>query len=186
MCITEGDFIPSACLKVYRCDFIFDNKLRFHDAILHEDNLFSILCFLNARKVAYTPERAYKRRVRAESLMTSSKSFKNVDGYFKCGIESIRELQKHPNLDDNTTTALATQIDVFIDAAARDLKECSQQEVNEGLLCYSPADRALFYSMVQRRCEITTDLMKKDQTIKNIENNLYSITSSKSFKLGSS
>ncbi len=75
------EFMGSVCLQLYRRRLIEDNKLRFYEGIIHEDNLFSFQCMILAQKVGYIKSAFYHRRVRGESIMTSNQSMKNVQGY---------------------------------------------------------------------------------------------------------
>lgn len=59
------------CRQVYAKKFIEDNNLRFYEGILHEDNLFSFLCAMKAKKVKNINEKLYIYRQREGSIMSS-------------------------------------------------------------------------------------------------------------------
>lgn len=66
----EGYF-DSACMAVYRTNFLKDTHLRFPEGVLHEDNLFSFQAIMTAERVGYIHDKLYNRRIRAGSIMTS-------------------------------------------------------------------------------------------------------------------
>ena len=64
-------FFASVPLRFFRRDAI-PAGLRFPVGLLHEDNYFSPLALLAARKAVAVPDRLYRRRVRAGSIMTDA------------------------------------------------------------------------------------------------------------------
>lgn len=75
------EFLPSVCLQMFRRSMIEENGLRFYNGIIHEDNLFSFQCMVLARRVDYVKNSFYHRRMHGDSIMTTSKSIRNVEGY---------------------------------------------------------------------------------------------------------
>lgn len=65
------EYIPCACLYLFRTSFLQKNSLAFEKGILSEDELFSYYVYLNAEKMIYLPEPLYNRRIRPGSIMTS-------------------------------------------------------------------------------------------------------------------
>lgn len=97
------DFIAQVGMQIARRDFLAANNLRFHDGILHEDNPYTFLCMMHAKKVMYAPERYFNYRVRAGSITTAKKSLRHVTGYlsamddvagYACGRELSAELSE--------------------------------------------------------------------------------------------
>lgn len=82
--LNNDEYRPSACLQMIKKDFLEDNQLRFEKGILHEDNLYTFEALLLANRVGYLHNVFFYRRVRAESIMFSKKTFANVFGYFIC------------------------------------------------------------------------------------------------------
>lgn len=70
--VSAAELKPSACLYIIRRDMLIKNKLFFYEGIIHEDNLFTIQCLSLANRVKYINCDFYKRRVRENSIMTSS------------------------------------------------------------------------------------------------------------------
>lgn len=56
--------------------------LNFYPNIIHEDQLFTVLLYINALRVGYIPKEFFQRRIRKNSTMTKPISWINVVGYF--------------------------------------------------------------------------------------------------------
>ncbi|MCI9262890.1 glycosyltransferase [uncultured Adlercreutzia sp.] len=82
--VNGGDYLPSACLYLMRRAFLADHRLSFYEGILHEDNLFTFQCLLQASCVVHSSERPYLRRVREGSTMTMEKTMAHAYGYYVC------------------------------------------------------------------------------------------------------
>ncbi len=80
----NGDYLPSACLYLMRLEFLKNEGVRFVEGIVHEDNAFTFACMMKARRAAHNPLRAYLRRVREGSTMTSKKTMHHAYGYYAC------------------------------------------------------------------------------------------------------
>lgn len=83
------EFFASVCLQLFRRSLIEENRIRFFEGIIHEDNLFSFQCMMLAQRVSYTRKAYYQRRVRGESTMTATQSMKNVQGYIVAYAEML-------------------------------------------------------------------------------------------------
>ena len=73
------DWMPSQPRYFYRRDFVQDNKIRFIDGQLHEDETFAFDVLMNAEKVKVIKEPLFIRRFRADSIMSSKPTMKNVE-----------------------------------------------------------------------------------------------------------
>ncbi len=123
----DSTFLMSPCLQMMRRVFLADNKISFYEGILHEDNLFSALAILSAKRVSHRNKQFYIRRVRENSVMTSKPSFRNIDGI----LVGAMELLKYQNLynDDNELfDAMRKYIDRLIMNAIRIFKQLPDSE----------------------------------------------------------
>ena len=77
----QNDYNCSACTHLYRTSFLFENALTFVKGLLFEDLMFNGEAFLKARKVSGVNESLYRRRIHADSIMTSDGSIKKVQSY---------------------------------------------------------------------------------------------------------
>jgi len=71
----------SACLYITKTEYWLRNKVYFEN-IIHEDELYGSLLFLQADRVGFINNTFFKRRVRSSSIVTSSYSEKNLYAYF--------------------------------------------------------------------------------------------------------
>ncbi len=63
------DYKTEACRQFFRRTFLRDKKIRFYEGILHEDNLFSFLCLMEAERVMNIKKTYYIYRQRDNSIM---------------------------------------------------------------------------------------------------------------------
>lgn len=112
--IFSGSSILSEMLnqKTYRCSpcihfislkTIQSLSLRFFPGIIHEDELFSGLLYLQSQRVIYLPRTYFKRRLRPNSVMTSKYSMKNVWSYLTVG-EQLLFFAKNQGADNQFLT----------------------------------------------------------------------------------
>ena len=90
------EFLPSVCLQIFRRSLIEEYGLRFYNGILHEDNLFSFQCMAVAQRVDYDKRSYYHRRMHGNSIMTASKSIRNVEGYLVAYAEVLAFMHNRP------------------------------------------------------------------------------------------
>lgn len=64
-------FNPSPVLYIFRRELIIDDKLKFDEGIIHEDELFNTKLYLRIKKARYCSEQFYVRRYRDNSTMTN-------------------------------------------------------------------------------------------------------------------
>ena len=75
----------SPCMVVYRREYLKENHVSFPEEFkIYEDNYFSLVGMLEARRVLYFPEKLYYRRYREGSLMTSSTTFEKWKQLMAC------------------------------------------------------------------------------------------------------
>ena len=96
----DHQYLTSACYQLLRRDFLTEQHIRFFPGILHEDNLFTFQCSMTARRVNYVTDEYYLRRVRADSIMTSPSTIRNVEGYLVCYYEALAFLHDIPVQED--------------------------------------------------------------------------------------
>ena len=84
--LIQGTYRCSPCIHFIRLSHIRTLSLRFYPGIIHEDELFSALLYLQSQRVVYLPISYFKRRFRPNSVMTSQYTLKNVNSYLiVCG-----------------------------------------------------------------------------------------------------
>lgn len=92
--IRSGDFQPCVWTRFFRRRFLQEKTLRFHPGILHEDEVFSIIADLAAKRAWRIPDVCLQRRVRAGSIMTGDSAARHVTGY----LEAFHDLENFLNI----------------------------------------------------------------------------------------
>lgn len=80
--VNAGTFRVSACLYLIKASFIRQKNLVFKEGIVHEDNLFTNICVMQAERVGYIDFPFLNRLVRAGSISVSYVEFRHAYGYF--------------------------------------------------------------------------------------------------------
>lgn len=75
------DFRTSPVTEFFSRKFLKKNKIYFFKGIIHEDNIFTLQALSIAKRVHYSRERLFLRRVRENSTMTMTDINKHLDGY---------------------------------------------------------------------------------------------------------
>jgi glycosyltransferase involved in cell wall biosynthesis len=79
--LTQKTYQCSPCIHFISFKFIESFHLRFYPGIIHEDELFSALFYMQAQRVGYMNATFFKRRLRPDSVMTKQYTIRNVDCY---------------------------------------------------------------------------------------------------------
>ncbi len=76
----RNDYVTTVWLGMYKREFLIKNNLWFKKGILHEDELWTPLTFLNAKNIISLNERLYCYRIRSNSIMNqkSKNYFRNI------------------------------------------------------------------------------------------------------------
>ena len=74
----------------FRRDFLLEQKIRFYEGIIHEDELYTFEVLLKARRVSHVGKTFFHRRYRPDSIMTAPTSAKNVVGSFTVAAQMLR------------------------------------------------------------------------------------------------
>ena len=161
----DTKFLVPVWIMLLRRAFLEENRIRFYEGIIHEDNLFTFRCTMCARRVNYIPDQLYRRRVRVNSIMTSQKSIRHVEGYLVCYYESLTLLR-----DISLEEGLQEQVFNFLHyslfgGACRSWMELSPEEREKPLRCGIPAVEQLLY-VVKRETELTDTLQHRNASLK--------------------
>lgn len=74
--ISQVNMPPSACIALFRRDFLYNNKLRFMEGILHEDQEFTPRAYCLANRIAFHNWPIYYYYQRSGSIMKSDQNCK--------------------------------------------------------------------------------------------------------------
>ena len=95
-----GEYRCTPCLQLIRRGYYEEAGLGFKEGIIQEDNLSSFLTIIQANRAEHISEPLFVRRVRANSIMTAAKGFRNFFGYLRCGIGMVRFLEERNTHDE--------------------------------------------------------------------------------------
>ena len=107
--IEENEYLSSACLQFIKKEFYIKVGLSFYPGILHEDNLFTFIAILLAKRTSYIKNIYYQRRIHINSIMTTSFNVKNLYGYFIVYCEYFKFLQKN-NFEGKVRIAIQKEL----------------------------------------------------------------------------
>jgi len=97
--LKKGIYRAPVWLYLIRYDYIRQIGLDFYP-VRHEDELFTAFAHLKAQRVGYIPASFFKRRLRSNSVMTSSYSNNDIDAYLLI----IKKLLKAQNGNSKAVT----------------------------------------------------------------------------------
>ena len=149
--VQAKEYRSSACLQMNRRSHLDENRIRFFDGILHEDNLFTFRNLLSASRAARINDPLYLRRMRADSIMTARTRCRNTEGYAVCAREMFRAVWETPP-PGNVRESCATAILAIIRAVRRTFGELDASEA-EKLARTSPVDRLWISTLRNSRTE---------------------------------
>lgn len=107
-------YSPSVCLNFINLDYLRQIKNIFLLGIIHEDQLFTCILYLRARRIMYIKDRFFKRRLRDNSIMTQQFSLRNMSCYFIVSDHLLAYAVIHPA----TKTTIDKLLSQMLDAAA--------------------------------------------------------------------
>jgi len=177
--VSNGDYRPSPCLQFIRREYLNDIGLGFYNGIIHEDNLFSLLCILQANKARHIKKTLFHRRVRPSSTMTSVQNVKNFRGYFICMSEMFKFLQGR-SISEEVADAAFIQVTGMYRQAARVLVRLPHSEKIK-IQWPVGSTEDLFYRLMNS--QVTTIRAAEKQRAEATKK-LKKIRKSKSYKLG--
>ena len=152
-----GDFRPSPCMQMLRASFLFDNGISFEEGIIHEDNLFTWRCLLEAKRVAYLDEHLYLRRVREGSTMTKPTRAENALGYFRCGMRTFDYSLEVGQLASQQRDPFLAAADLWFSSATDHWQGFDDDERRRTMDLLPARDLFAFHELVVRRAEVRRD-----------------------------
>lgn len=89
--VRKDKYMASACSYMVKKEILNNNHILFYEGILHEDELFTPVVMMNAKRVVHKNWLIYKRYVHPGSIMTSASYVKRMKGLAVV----IKELTKY-------------------------------------------------------------------------------------------
>lgn len=131
------DFKPSPCLQLLRTAFLRENDLSFCEHIYaHEDEVFTLKAIIRAERAAYMNRKLYSRRIRPDSLVTSSDKTKSIQGCFYAVKEMMHFADKFVISDENRLrecyfTRVQTLQEIGADLLIQENKESRERLIGQ-------------------------------------------------------
>ncbi|WP_051536458.1 glycosyltransferase family 2 protein [Ruminococcus flavefaciens] len=94
--IKNGEYYPCVPLLFIRKTLLSQNALKFKRGIIHEDELFTAIAYIDSDRAAQLKESLYIRRLRAGSIMSEKNTAKSVNGLISCICGLADEYEKWP------------------------------------------------------------------------------------------
>lgn len=142
---SNDDWKPGPPLQLIRRDFMRADEIAFPEGAFHEDNPYSLLGALAAKRVSYLPQALLQRRIREGSIVTSLPTARHVFGLFDAYVRgsAAADLKNHgPN--SPAGRAIEWEIRKLADDAQRKRQRITdpvEQERTEALVRTSFAHR---------------------------------------------
>ena len=89
----KHDFGGNVTIQFFRRSFVEKNEFHFFEGIIHEDNLFKFQCVMRAQRAKYLNRVYHHCRTHENSIMTTEKSIKNIEGYLISFLEMLSILR---------------------------------------------------------------------------------------------
>ena len=158
-----GEYLMQACGYISRTDHIKKSGNLFLAGILHEDHLFTFCNFLGAEKAAFCPDVYYQRRLAGGSIMTSTVTFRNIEGLFKCflGMNRYMENMAPDEEKEKIAAKVATGLLNTVRSRYVSLEEPEERKKYENL---SPQEKMLFHALVVENRAVRVTRLEKENT----------------------
>ncbi len=130
--ILHGEYYSQACLRFYRLDYLKENGFLFDEGIIHEDESFSFLAYINAERVECLGEKYYLRRYRPGSIMMNRDPYKSAHGY-SVAISTLLQYMQKKTLNPSEEKLFNDQIKGYIFSIYARYKEVKRKPL-DGLM----------------------------------------------------
>lgn len=163
----NAEYKPSACLQLIRRAFLNENNISFVEGILYEDNPFTIQCLFFAERVRYANINLYNRRLRADSIMTSSAGMRSSYSYYLV-IKNIVRIAKECNFgkDKEFYTALINQLQRHASISSNYVSDVNDDELNEFILSLDEENGLDYYFYIKRAKDYRKSITNLSNAIK--------------------
>lgn len=89
----QNAYRDSACLNIYKKEFLHKNRIQFISGLFYEDTEFTFHVYMTAGRVKYIPQIYYNRRYRYGSIMTTEINEKKIGDFFIALIKNTKLME---------------------------------------------------------------------------------------------
>lgn len=141
-----NSFASSACFHFINRDFLEMKQLCFKEGLVHEDELFTALLYIGAKRAAYLNMPLYERRMRQGSIMTSGRGLANVESLQHITQElSVCLESSMSSFSQDYLEAFAKDIGVLRGTMMVDYRSLSSDEKSRFLNTLPDEEKARFF-----------------------------------------
>ena len=176
--LQNKDYRSSACLQFIRREFYNASKLSFYEGIIHEDNLFTLIAILEAKRVKHVNKSFYIRRVREDSIMTKDEDERNLKGYFTTYFEALHYLKQKKYASD-IESALINLLDAYKANAKRIYNKLSQDRQQDFMNHLSLQQKTMFLDALY-----SSGSLAGSADVTRLKQEVISIYTSKTYRIG--
>lgn len=145
--VLEKDFRISACMYLVRREFLEENRIRFLEGIVHEDNYFTYACTLLSQRTSHLSAALYGRRVVRGSITIREKKFRHAYGYFRSYLE-LRNFLDHSGISPELKDIASLKLMDMLKNARNEYEKVLDKQERQYYLALPSVESELFYLMV--------------------------------------
>lgn len=97
-------------VQIAKREFLNRCNIQFPDGIVFEDNLYTFLVLMNARRTCCTNDIWYRKRIRENSIVTRAECPENIMGFLTTVIEEMAYIQAHVTDEDEEFKACQAMV----------------------------------------------------------------------------
>jgi glycosyltransferase involved in cell wall biosynthesis len=151
------DWVSSVPRQFWRREFLIESSLKFHEGILHEDQVFTFQALLEAERVGVLKKEYFIRRFRENSIMTKKHTWDNVRGLFICYYYALFYTNTISNIDKELEEALQQYFLLLLNNIKKEYRFLEDKITLESGLFENQAQYELFKVII---CNFTEEKKK--------------------------
>lgn len=131
--LDNNRYRTSSCLYLTKNEFIKNEKIKFIEGILHEDEFYMFQIILVATRVKHINEQLFIRRVREKSITTQDKTYEHFYGIFTTYIMMLEFINKFEYTKDVENAVISNIKNIFNSAVNvyKTLSKVEQAKVSD-------------------------------------------------------
>lgn len=129
--LLSDTYRPQAWLYFIARTYLQENKLDFYEGIIHEDNLFTFLLLMSARRTGYLNKKLYFYRIRRDSIMMLPTGTDNFKGYSIVMFETLKYIFEHEFHETLIQMALGLHISRSLTQCQNIYEKLSRNKITE-------------------------------------------------------
>ncbi len=164
----NDEFRASPCLQLIRLEHLKTRGVYFHEGIIFEDNVFTLLNMVYAAKAGYIGKAYFKRRFRADSTTTSNKQFRHSYGYFVCYNDLIEQGSRFAAFSNEQQAAICAMTERLIYNSRLVYSQLSKEEKEKRALL-PLNERSQFEILTAQPGKLRADCFSKKEQLEKAE-----------------